>query len=221
MKGKAHPTRCHGTHSFPKLHSIELGSTQSCKWTLGAFPISQHQRGAAGHPQPLGCSSSGFPEPAGPGSVPAAGWFHRKGSTREGILRGLQHPAMPRLTKGFQDSASEQTRAHGHTFGNAGNAVQAPRSPTPPQPLTSFSPSQPAEPPSPVSPQLFPSVHPSFCPRPCVCVCVSVSQGWAPRLSPQDPGAPGAEGCFSFSLAGIQLLSLVFPFSFSPGIRPL
>lgn len=119
-----------------------------------------------------------------------------------------------------EGARTDVPRAHGHTVGNAGNAVQAPRSP-PPQPPTSFSPSQPVEPPAPVSPQLFPSVHASFCPCPCVCVCVSVSQGWAPRLSPQDPGAPGAEGCFSFSLAGIQLLSLVFPFSFSPGIRPL
>lgn len=223
---EAHPAQCHGTGGFPKLRYIPYSRDQpgAAGGHWGLFQSPRRQQGAAGPPSPWQ-----LPRARRSRFCLAAGRFHGKGSAREGIRNGLQHAAVSWLTKRFQDPAAEQARTHGHacrgrTDTRLGMPCRHRARRHLPLPATSFSPSQPAEPPAPVSPQLFPPLHPSIllsvsvC---VVCVCVSVSEGWAPRLSPQDPGAPGAEGCFSFPLAGIQLLSLVFPFSFSPGIRPL
>lgn len=228
----------HRQLSQTPAHSIQPGSTRSCRWALGAFPASQHQRGPAGDPSPWHAA----PVASLSQEVQVLCWqqvgsmgrdLQGKGSARERIRKGLQHTAVSGLTKRFQDPAAEQARTHGHTCrGHTDTRAEGTRThnlgmpcrhrarrhlPNPPHP--SLLPSRWSRP--------LLSLHSSSHPfillsvSVCVCACVSVSEGWAPRLSPQDPGAPGAEGCFSFSLAGIQLLSLVFPFSFFPGIRPL
>lgn len=219
----------HRRLSQTPVPSIPPGSAWSCRWALGAFPVSQVPAGSCWVSQPLVASQSQevwvpCRQQAGSAGRDPQG----KGSAREGIRNGLQHAAVSWLTKHFQDPAAEQARTHGQACrGRTDTRLGMPcrhrarcHLPSPPHP--SLLPSRPSHPLQSLHSSSHPSIHPSFCPCPCACgVCVSVSEGWAPCLSPQDPGAPGAEGCFSFPLAGIQLLSLVFPFSFSPGIRPL
>lgn len=87
-----------------------------------------------------------------------------------------------------------------------------------PSPSFSLLPSRRSRP-APISPQLCPapSVHPSvrvwLCVFVCACRCPRGGRPRAPSLSPQDPGAPGAEGCFFLPFSQEFSFSLLyFPF---------